>query len=462
MRFFFILLFLITSFLSVWSKGNCDTTYYDLNQKLLDAAYEGDYNRVLEALHEGAFVNATDDAGKSALVFVVEQNNLNIVKLLVEKSANVNVIPNSNAGLPPLLTAAKFGYLAITAYLLENKVQVAIRNNKGMSALHFAAFYNDTLLIELLLKHGANLSDTTLAGETPLLFGALNGSFEACSLLLAAGADVNAADRWGFTPLMVACQNRHMDVALLLMKSWALVNLKNKYGFTALSLAIANDYPEFVDLLLLNGANKKEQNSVALNPRTIAQIYNEPSLVDSFRKAGVRNNIAPFFRGFAINHTTFFNDKDLLMRFGLSTTDVKSKMEVGIHFMFRPSSIPVIYDHGDALIQFWERRYMLGLSLSRKINIITWNTMKAGLEPAVLYDFNFGKYRGTDITIKEGFMPSPELNWFLKFPKISFAISSRYTKFNVKGLSNWFLGFSATYLWNASPKSINKLVPNIQ
>ena len=66
---------------------------------LAAAAMVGDTAQVQRFLKEGADVNAKDDQGKTALILAVERGHLEVVKLLLENHADVNVTASGETAL---------------------------------------------------------------------------------------------------------------------------------------------------------------------------------------------------------------------------------------------------------------------------------------------------------------------------------------------------------------------------
>lgn len=91
---------------------------------LLDAARAGDITGVRRALDAGAGVNATNKYGVSGLGFAAERGHFAIVRLLVERGADVNAA-DSFYGSRPVDFALRGGHLDIAVYLLEHKAQGA-------------------------------------------------------------------------------------------------------------------------------------------------------------------------------------------------------------------------------------------------------------------------------------------------------------------------------------------------
>ena len=64
-----------------------------------------------------------DYSYRTALVYASGNGHLDIVKYLVSKGADINII-GDKYGITPLSNAAKNGHLEVVKYLLENKADV--------------------------------------------------------------------------------------------------------------------------------------------------------------------------------------------------------------------------------------------------------------------------------------------------------------------------------------------------
>src|SRR5687768_2636873 len=92
---------------------------------LLEATRAGDHARVAALLDNGASVNTSNKYGVSALGFAAERGHFDIVRLLVARGADVNVV-DSFYGSRPVDFALRGGHLHIAVYLLEHKAQGAV------------------------------------------------------------------------------------------------------------------------------------------------------------------------------------------------------------------------------------------------------------------------------------------------------------------------------------------------
>ena len=92
---------------------------------LLDAARIGDRAKVVALLTDGVSVNAANKYGVTALGFAAEHGHFDVVRLLVARGADVNVV-DSFYGSRPVDFALRGGHLDIAVFLLEQKAQGAV------------------------------------------------------------------------------------------------------------------------------------------------------------------------------------------------------------------------------------------------------------------------------------------------------------------------------------------------
>lgn len=94
--------------------------------------------------------------GTTALHVAAERNSLELVKLLVEHGADVNV--RNRLGEAPLLLAIRSFPLEpfeTVKYLVEHGADVNASSRLGETALSAAAANGDTRIVDFLLAHGA-------------------------------------------------------------------------------------------------------------------------------------------------------------------------------------------------------------------------------------------------------------------------------------------------------------------
>jgi ankyrin repeat protein len=88
------------------------------NQRLLLAASDGVITEVNTALNDGADVNAKSNEDISALTLATLNDHTDIVKLLLDKGADVNGKYTEN-GVTALIVASDFGFFDIVKVLID-------------------------------------------------------------------------------------------------------------------------------------------------------------------------------------------------------------------------------------------------------------------------------------------------------------------------------------------------------
>ncbi len=124
-------------------------------------------------------------------------------------------------GRGPLIYAALIGSLDILDILIKRSANVNHRDKLGNSALFYAASHGDAEIGEALIAAGANKDIDNRQGVTPLMAAAKLGYLDVVQLLLARGANPNLRDYTGRTALMWADWNRKSIIARILRKAGA-------------------------------------------------------------------------------------------------------------------------------------------------------------------------------------------------------------------------------------------------
>ena len=252
--------------------SNTNAQQRAVDKEFLDAVERRDVARINATLARGADVNAKESInGHFALQYAINWPDESLVKLLLEKGANVNLA--DSLGDTALVDAAGGGgpdYVRIVALLLSHGADVHAAND---AAIFAAAKRADPEVLRMLIDKGAlvNAKDSDNTGETVLMAAASGVSDRKLQMLLAAGADLKATNDEGETSLMKAVQLQHsvspqdrLPMIQLLVKNGANVNATDKRGNSPLLLSVVQymseaggiiSHPEVVKFLLDQGAN---------------------------------------------------------------------------------------------------------------------------------------------------------------------------------------------------------------
>jgi Ankyrin repeats (3 copies) len=98
---------------------------------------------------------AASQYGRTALHDASVNDHLEVVKLLLQRGADVRVV--NQFGDTALHEASRWGHLEVVRLLLDNQADLAITNQHGWTSLHFAAAYSQLEVARVLLEATANV-----------------------------------------------------------------------------------------------------------------------------------------------------------------------------------------------------------------------------------------------------------------------------------------------------------------
>jgi ankyrin repeat protein len=224
---------------------------------LLLAAQGDSPEQVKALLDKGVSPNVKSHLGWTALHWAAYHGNAKLVRLLLDRGADVNARTINGVDPPdvrsevgdesplktPLFAAAAGGRVNTARLLLDRGADPKVNDPRYGTALHRAAEEGETEVAALLLARGADPNARTKDGATPLHLAAYQhgwphwkmvglwdnvpvrtGPVDAApvvSVLAAHGADVNARDEKGWTPLHWAAYGGHRTVTKALLQAGA-------------------------------------------------------------------------------------------------------------------------------------------------------------------------------------------------------------------------------------------------
>jgi ankyrin repeat protein/L-ascorbate metabolism protein UlaG (beta-lactamase superfamily) len=206
-------------------------------------------------------------SAKNVYQLATEGNVAQVKKLIIKNPALLN--GRSEAGRTALQLAAFSGQVEVVALLLEKGADVNMKSIKNKrSPLHFAVWKGHTKVAHLLLKGGADLESKEVDGETPLHYAAASGELSVVKLLVAKGAKVNYVSRIGTTPLSYAVSRRggFPEIIKFLIAKGADAKVARDNGWTMLHEAGWEGKPEVIQLLLDKGISADVKTSFGRTP----------------------------------------------------------------------------------------------------------------------------------------------------------------------------------------------------
>ena len=197
--------------------------------------------------------------GETMLMLAARKMHTELVKLLIDNGADLNIKGGSNYGYTALMYAVKEGNTEIAKLLLDNGADLNIKDSFGYTALMFAVREGNTEIVKLLLDNKADISgEINYQKEVmypadyknnELMSAAEKGYTEIVELLIDNGADPNIKNMYGDTALMSAVEKGYTEIVELLIDNGADLNTRSKSGKTALDIAEQKGLQDIINIL---------------------------------------------------------------------------------------------------------------------------------------------------------------------------------------------------------------------
>lgn len=205
MRKFPIQAWLLLSVLCLTACATAATS----NTALVKAVVFDDNNAVADALRAGVDPNARDDKGTPLLVIAMREKSVKVAKLLIEND-KTDLEATDAAGENAMMMASLQGLTPMVKLLIDKDAEV---NKHGWAPLHYAATNGHDDIVQLLLDNSAYVDAESPNGTTPLMMAARGGHITTCKVLLDGGADPRLKNQLGMTAVDFAVQVHNTEIA---------------------------------------------------------------------------------------------------------------------------------------------------------------------------------------------------------------------------------------------------------
>jgi ankyrin repeat protein len=237
------------------------------DEQLVRAIMAEDAAKVEDLLAAGANPNAHDNKGNALLPMAAMSGQTEIVRLLLDEGADVNItMKSSSSGKTALMQAAINNRSEIVELLITEGADVnQTESDSGYSALHFATQGSSETSVKTLLENGADPNLQAKDGRAPLHIAAKFRFFEIAEELLTAGAMINLPDNEGLTPMMVSIIDGRdafiSDTVRFLLHYGADPNWQDSNGSAALHHAALANRIDTIPVLMEYGASLDLKNN---------------------------------------------------------------------------------------------------------------------------------------------------------------------------------------------------------
>lgn len=232
-------------------KKGFDSNSKILGGSLLDWAIGNKYPRNSQVV-KVLLSNGTDPNQTDAVVQSIFANRTELVKILLENHADVNL---HIRGFSPLLAQKIFNNTEILKMLVNSGVNPNDYEDEYDNPLYGALLWNNVEAVNLLLDAGANPNLYRSGnGNTLLMLAAMADQPEIIEALLEKGADPNQQSDNGWSALMIASELGNTEAVRALLAGGADFRLTNRQGANALMIARWHGNLETEKILSLAGA----------------------------------------------------------------------------------------------------------------------------------------------------------------------------------------------------------------
>jgi len=281
---FFILLFFILS----------QNLYSSISKNTYKAVKSGNLKKIKYLVNKKNVNNLNSD-GETIINYAIISGNLKTVKYLIKIGANINnkakikynfIIKNKKVkkiiktkeentkyGDTPLIIAIKTGDEEIVSLLIEKGAIINLKNNHSNIPINISVKKNNIPITKYLIKKGAKVNPEHDSWNVPLILGIRNDNLEMVKLLVENGADINRKESVYMKPIKIAVldfdftdkfTDQRLEIIKYLVKKGAVLDDNILY------LAVKANSVKLIKFLLENGAKLKLNDKYGDTPYELA------------------------------------------------------------------------------------------------------------------------------------------------------------------------------------------------
>lgn len=156
--------------------------------------------KIIKYIEENCYnIDVSDHDGMTSLNWALQTKNNQVLKYLLTKGANPNLVFNNCQD--NLFFAVADSNLEAVKLLLKYGAEVNPQDNSV--PLTMALHHNNFIIADYLISHGADVNLTDEDNRTALFDMAVTSDFAKCEYLIKNGANETIEDKYGVTPEML-------------------------------------------------------------------------------------------------------------------------------------------------------------------------------------------------------------------------------------------------------------------
>ena len=242
------------------------------NKILFDLIKNNKYNELKKKVENNEYIdlNLRDENGNYLIIYAILKNKLEIIKLLINKGARIDIIDQEGRSL--IYIPIKYGYNDIIKLLLEydkKNVGLSIIDTKDKYQnipLHYAIFFKNIEALKDLLEAGSNPNITDADSNNSLHLAIFSRNIEICKRVLEKDVNINSRTQIGENALHLACNLQLEEIVKLLVENNIDIDAQDYNNeITPLIYTITLGNKKLSEYLINNKANPNLQDFIGNN-----------------------------------------------------------------------------------------------------------------------------------------------------------------------------------------------------
>ena len=275
--------------------------HFQPNITLIEAAARNDaeeVNELLDKYSDTIHPNLQNDDGLSALHQAVIEDCAEVVEVLVEHGADLNI---KDADLwTPLHAAVACGNYDLAKYLIDNGASLIEINTDGNMPIDLVEINteegdeenDDNEDIEILLDQSM-----VNEGYTPEMLDDIRSvvpkqMLEDLQACVKEGGDLDAAGEHGETACHIACANGYVEVLEFLLDNGALVHIGDKDDWQPIHAAACWGHDKIVEVLVKHGADLEARTKDGETPYDLTEDEEMQEMLIELKNSGNNSRLS--------------------------------------------------------------------------------------------------------------------------------------------------------------------------
>ncbi|KAK3608445.1 hypothetical protein CHS0354_035447 [Potamilus streckersoni] len=244
------------------------------------AAASGSVPVIVTLIQAGLDIKAKTNDGKHALHIAAFQNNMTVVKYLMETQSQL-LHQTDNSGCSAVHYAAAGDNVPVIEIMIQAGLDITARTNDGKHVLHIAADKNNLTVVKYLIeKHSQVLQQTDNNGWTAIHYASASASVLVIETMKQAGLDIIARTNDGSHVLHIAANNDNLTVVKYLIGNQSqLLQQTDNNGWTTIHSAAAGGSVPVIETLMKAGLDITARTNDGLHVLHISADKNNLTVV---------------------------------------------------------------------------------------------------------------------------------------------------------------------------------------